>query len=127
MQLWNQIEDASQGHRCIIRHTKYSKVVGRGGGLSLYISNVFKSKVIHPCTISLQTIENLFIETVKKNYRLLIILIYRPPSTNATLLINKMSELLSIISGNGYDEIILCGDFNLHILNYDNIIITKTH
>ena len=31
-----------------------------------------------------------------------------------------MSELLSIISGNGYDEIILCGDFNLDILNYDN-------
>ena len=24
------------------------------------------------------------------------------------------------ISGNGYDEIILCGDFNLDILNYDN-------
>ena len=31
-----------------------------------------------------------------------------------------MSELLSIISGNGHDEIILCGDFNLDILNYDN-------
>ena len=27
---------------------------------------------------------------------------------------------MSIISGNGYDEIILCGDFNLDILNYDN-------
>ena len=25
-----------------------------------------------------------------------------------------------MISGNGYDEIILCGDFNLDILNYDN-------
>ena len=37
----------------------------RGGGLSVYISNVFKSKVIHPCTISLPTIETLFIETVK--------------------------------------------------------------
>ena len=28
----------------------------RGGGLSVYISNVFKSKVIHPCTISLTII-----------------------------------------------------------------------
>ena len=52
----------------------------RGGGLSVYISNVFKSKVIHPCTISLPTIETLFIETVKENCRLLIISIYRPPS-----------------------------------------------
>ena len=34
--------------------------------------------------------------------------------------IDKLSELLSIISGNGYAEIILCGDFNLDILNYDN-------
>ena len=33
----------------------------RGGGLSVYISNVLKSKVIHPCTISLPTIETLFI------------------------------------------------------------------
>ena len=46
--------------------------------------------------------------------------IYRPPSANAILFIDKLSELMSIISGNGYDEIILCGDFNLDILNYDN-------
>ena len=92
----------------------------KGGGLSVYISNVFKSKVIHPCTISLQTIETLFIETVKENCKLLIISIYRPPNANAILFIDKLSELMSIISGNGYDEIILCGDFNLDILNYDN-------
>ena len=87
----------------------------------LYIfPNVFKSKVIHPCTISLPTIETLFIETVKENCRLLIISIYRPPSANDILFIDKLSELLCMISGNGYDEIILCGDVNLDILNYDN-------
>ena len=36
------------------------------------------------------------------------------------LFIDKLSELMSIISGNGYDEIILCGDLTLDILNYDN-------
>ena len=50
----------------------------------------------------------------------MIISIYRPLSANAILFVDKLSELLSIISGNGYDEIILCGDFNLDILNYDN-------
>ena len=73
----------------------------RGGGLSVYISNIFKSKVIHPCTISLPTTETLFIETVKENCWLLIILIYRPPNANAILFIDKLSELMSIISGNG--------------------------
>ena len=92
----------------------------RGGGLSVYISNVFKSTVIHPCTISLPTIETPFIETVKENCRLLIISIYSPPNVNVILFIDKLSELMSIISGNGYDEIILCWDFNLDILNYDN-------
>ena len=92
----------------------------KGGRLSVYISNVSKSKVIQPCTISLPTVETLFIETVKENCRLLIITIYRPPSANAILCIDKLSELQSIISGNGYDEIILCGDFNFDILNYDN-------
>ena len=88
--------------------------------MSVYISIVFKSKVIHRCTISLPIIETLFIETVKENCRLLIISIYRPPSANAILFIDKLSELVSIISEDGYDEIILCGDFNLDILNYDN-------
>ena len=87
--------------------------------VEVYISNVFKSKVIHPC-ISLPTIATLFIETVKENCRLLIISIYRPPSANDLLFIDKLSEQMSIISGNGYDEIILRGDFNLDILNYDN-------
>ena len=46
----------------------------RGGGLSVYISNVFKSEVIKcAITISLPTIETLFLETVKENFRLLII------------------------------------------------------
>ena len=69
-------------------------------------------------------VETLFIETVKENCRLLIISIYRPPNANAMLFIDKLSELMSIISGYGYDEIILCGDLNLDILNYDN---KKTH
>ena len=91
-----------------------------GGGISVYISNVCKSKVIHPSTISLTTIETLFIETVKENYKLLNVLIYRPPGSSAILVMDKLCELLSIITGNGYDEIISCGDFNLDILNYNN-------
>ena len=42
-----------------------------------------------------------FIETVKENCRLLIISIYRPPNANAILFIDKLSKLLSLISGNG--------------------------
>ena len=57
---------------------------------------------------------------MKENCRLLIISIYRPPNANASLFIDKLSELMSIISGNGYDEIFLCGDFNLDNLNLDN-------
>ena len=63
---------------------------------------------------------SIFIETVKENCRLLIISIYRPPNANAILFIDKLYELMSLISRNGYDEVILCGDFNPDILNYDN-------
>ena len=68
------------------------------GGLSVYISNVYKSKVIHPCNISLSAIETLFIETVKEICKLLIASIYIPPSANAILFIYKLCELVSIIS-----------------------------
>ena len=80
---------------------------------SVYVSNVFKSKVFH-CTTSLPTIETLLIETVKENYKFLInISIYRPPSANAKLFVYKLSELLNIIFRNGNDKFILCVDFNL--------------
>ena len=59
------------------------------------------------------------IETVKKNCKLLIVSIYRPPSANAILFIDKLCELLSIISRSTYDKIILC-DFNLDIFKNDN-------
>ena len=51
--------------------------------------------------MTVKTIETLLIETVKENCRLLIVSIYRPPSANAILFIDNLSELLSIISGNG--------------------------
>ena len=111
----------SHGTTCTMLYNGALTRYGGGGGLSVYIPKVFKSKVIHPYTISLLTIEILFIETVKENCRLLHISIYRPPSANAILFKEKLSELLSTISGNGFDEIILCGNFNLDILNYDNI------
>ena len=57
----------------------------------MYVLNVFISKVIRPCTISVPTIETLFIETVKGNYKLLIMSIYKPPGANAILFINKLS------------------------------------
>ena len=95
---------------------------GRGGvsSLSLYVSNVLKSKVIHTCTITFPTIETQFIEIIKENCKLLIISIYQPPRANAILYIDKLSKLLSIISGDGFDEIILFWDFNVDILNHDN-------
>ena len=68
---------------------------------------------------SLPPIETLFIETVMENYKLLIISIYRHPCANAIFTIDKLSERRSIISGNGYDEIVLSEDFNLDILNND--------
>ena len=43
-----------------------------------------------------------------------------PNLSETSDVLSELSELLSIISGNGYDEIILCGDFNLDILSYDN-------
>ena len=80
-----------------------------GGGLSVYISNVlnpkYSSKLVPcPCTISLNS-NHL---TLRENYKFFVVSIYRLPTTNSILFINKLAELISIISGNGYDEIVQC-------------------
>ena len=81
-------------------------------GVNVYLQYITMF-IFHP------TIEILFIDTVMENHKMVMVSICRPPSTNSIPLIDKLSELKYYVR-NGYDEIILCGDMNLDILNYNN-------
>ena len=92
----------------------------RGGGLSIYISNEFDAKLISHSTISLNYIETLFIEIEKGNTKILVALIYKPPHCVDNQFIDKLTELIHKNLNKKYKEVILTGDFNYNLLNYEN-------
>ena len=65
-------------------------------------------------------LECAFLECSKNNKRILIGTVYRPPNGDNVLFIEKLNEILTMASGDGYNVIILCGDFNYDLLNVCN-------
>ena len=57
--------------------------------------------------------------------------IYRPPGSNITVFLDKLQEILNIISSDQLlskaEEVILMGDFNINLLNHDNHVGTSNY
>lgn len=84
---------------------------GRGGGVGLFVSNAIKK--IKKCkTRNYDTFELLQVECEINGNKMMIITIYRPPSTSSSVFIDEFRlylETIDMVSAN----IIIWGDFNL--------------
>ena len=92
----------------------------RGGGVSVYVSKKYETKVIANSSLLLPYIETLFLEIRRENKKILIATVYKPNRSNDTLFVEKLTSLLNINMKNKYDEIILSGDFNFDLLKYND-------
>jgi hypothetical protein len=92
----------------------------RGGAISTYISDKFTSKIIDYCTVSMPYIESLFVEVKLSDVCIIIATAYKPPAANSNLFINKLDDLIQSCNNIKADHFILCGDFNIDIMNYNN-------
>ena len=94
----------------------------RGGGVSIYVQNKFKSKILSEHSVVTDVIESLFVELQVSSTRILIGAIYRPPNSDPSQFISAIINLLTSLNIRNYKDLILCGDFNLDFLVYhDNI------
>ena len=93
---------------------------GRGGGLAVAYSNLFKCK--HSAIDNFQSFEILMFIINCQN-PICCISIYRPPKPNNSFLA-EFSEFLSSIVLN-HDRIILVGDFNIHVDDTSNHFATE--
>ena len=91
-----------------------------GGTISTYISDKYTSKILDYCTVSMPYIETLFVEIKLKNICMIIATAYKPPSASPNQFINKLGELIQSCNNKKAEHFILCGDFNIDIMNYDN-------
>jgi len=87
------------------------------GGLSLYVRNNIKTKIMHNLTVNTKHTETLFVETVSNidHNPIVVGVVYRRPKSNFHDFKSTLTNLLSILeNNNSYNYII--GDFNLDLL-----------
>lgn len=85
--------------------------IRRGGGVMLYISEKFKTKVIRASVDS--PIEYLFVEIEVNRSKVLIGIVYRPPDVHDITDIEQVITSLSV----DYQNVLLMGDFNHDLLS----------
>ena len=93
----------------------------RGGGISVFLRNDIKGKVLTHLNFCCQYIESLVLEFVVGDTNVLLAVVYRPPQGDSNLFYDKLGEILSGIHSNKYTNIFLCGDFNYNLLDLNDL------
>ena len=91
----------------------------RGGGISIFIKNNLEFIQRTDLNIMLPYIECVFIEITYNNQKYIIGGIYRDPSTNTNLFIEKLNSIIEPLKSS--HKIILLGDYNIDLLKNDNL------
>lgn len=92
-----------------------------GGGTGLYLQDNLKYKLRPECMFSdPEKIESVFVEIeIPHGKNIIVGSIYRPPNQNVSLFVDKINEILGIISKDNKHCYVM-GDFNLDLLHYNN-------
>ena len=100
------------GYSFVSNH-RISKI---GGAVGLYLKNNLEYKLLPECNYSdPDLIESLFVEIkVPKGKNIVTGIIYRPPNQNTAAFIDKLNDILAIIT-KGNKQCYIMGDFNLDI------------
>ena len=91
---------------------------GKGGGVAIYIRNDIRFKL--RSDLQIENTEYIFIEILNNNAKNAIVgVIYRPPSRNVDIFLDKLGSCLDIITQENKD-VYLMGDFNINLLKSDS-------
>ena len=93
-----------------------------GGGVGIFIKKSF-TKVQLMNTINFSSFEHLDVKITSVNKNIRIILIYRPPNKSKNEFIEELSDLIETFEDTR--NIVLCGDFNLHIDNQNDTYVKR--
>ena len=91
-----------------------------GGGVSIFAKSNLKTNINNNFSISLPFFESVAIEITKNNRKFFICEIYRPPRSNPIEFLGKLEALFNNFNTSHYDEIFICGDFNLNLLDSES-------
>lgn len=106
----------------------YKTREGRGGGVGIFISSKFDFEVINKISLFKSNIfESLFVKIFITASKYVIVgSIYRPPHSNIKEFNDNLNKIFCQITTDSqlkhFDDLIICGDFNLNLLNNINTV-----
>ena len=92
----------------------------RGGGVSVYVHDTLRVEKLSHISVSLPNIESLFLKIFCESKQTTVGTIYKPPSATYIEFTDSLENLVLQVTRDKLSETILCGDFNLNLLNSDN-------
>ena len=107
--------DHFPNHKCFVS----SRLDRRGGGVAVFVNNKFSANAINDLIISEPHLECIFIRIEMKRKSLIVGSCYRPPDTDFIAFNQLLGQKLSTLTRT-CKNIIVCGDFNLDLLDLDN-------
>ena len=103
-------------------HIGITRSHGNGGGVSLFISDVFMySELTELCMVS-DYIECIFVKIMHNDLSYVIGVMYRPPNSNIVMFNEKLNDILSQIS---HMPCYIIGDYNIDLLKHDSHLQTE--
>ena len=103
-------------------HIGITRSHGNGGGVSLFISDVFMySELTELCMVS-DYIECIFVKIMHSDLSYVIGVMYRPPNSNIVMFNEKLNDILSQIS---HMPCYIIGDYNIDLLKHDGHLQTE--
>ena len=91
-----------------------ARKTGRGGGVGIFISNVFEYSTVRFSSV-VSTFEFMLIKIKCKNKTYLLCVVYRPPCSDTKLFISEFADLMSEITVLS-NSLFVFGDFNIDYL-----------
>ena len=114
--LRNNISDNSKINEMTpITHNFYHvpRINKSGGGVGLLIKKLYKTKIVS--NQSFDSFEHINLKILYNNKSIQTIIIYRPPNMSKREFLKDFGDLLNTL--NDSRNILICGDFNLHLDN----------
>ena len=96
--------------------------VGRGGGVSILVDEIFASSLVHEISHNNEFIESCGVKVVCANKECFVTAVYRPPNSGLNSFNNYMLHILEYLQPNR-NEVVIAGEFNVDVgsknLSYD--------
>jgi len=89
----------------------------RGGGVSVYIKNKYKSHLIPQWSFISENLEICSVSVTVSNKRVIVHGIYRPPDRDVRIFTDEVVDIIGQVGNDERDHVLLVGDMNIDLVH----------